>query len=178
MPRTSLLGLLVLLALPACAIENPGHVRDTTGAEMGWECDTGSCRAVRESYSPLAPDCDGRTELLVGAGGLAILCAVPDGGDEPFEETCRPLACADLLDCPQWSARTYECIEGICQVESAAGFVLDRVDLAALCLYDVPRHASCAEAQADPIVMARMALVDAACASERCERPPADCLSP
>lgn len=156
-----------LIALaPGCLIENPSHVTDSTGAELGWECDNGSCRPVQNEYSPLPPECGDDAELLVGAGGLAILCAVgraDDGADVIHEATCRPLVCIDELDCPQWSSRTYSCIDGICQVEAAEGWRLDRVDLAALCLAAIPRHDTCAAAAEDPEVMERLSWVDAAC---------------
>ena len=174
------LGIASLAALSfstACAVENPSFIEDTTGAELGWSCDTGSCNAVHHSFSPEIPTgCGDDTELLVGAGGIAILCAVSrdaEGADVVHERTCRPLACYDELDCPQWDARAYACVEGICQSELA----LDRVDLAALCLFDVPRHASCAEADADALVDQRMALVDEACA-DGCTNVPAGCLAP
>lgn len=172
--------LAVGIATPSlgCTLENPSVVRDTTGAELGWECDYGACTTVRESFSPPVPTgCGEDTELLVGAGALAILCAVsraPDGSDLVHERTCRPLACRDELDCPQWSARTYACVADICQTDG----VFDRVDVTALCLFDVERHASCGDAEDDPLVGARMALVDAACPGDRCLSAPEPCLAP
>jgi hypothetical protein len=174
------LAALVLL-WSSCLVENPSVVRDSTGAELGWDCASGSCTTVRESYSPLPPECGEGTELLVGAGPIALLCAVslaPDGSDRVHETTCRPLACADALDCPQWNAREYTCIGSLCQVANAGGWRLDHVDLAALCLYDLARHASCEEADADPVVRERMLAVDAACASGTCESIPDGCLDP
>src|SRR5690606_29675778 len=101
-----------------CALENPDHVEDSTGAETGWSCAGGSCTTIRESFSAPVPDCPGDdTELLVGAGALALLCAVSldaDGGDVLHPLTCRPLVCADGLDCPQWAGREYTCVEGVC----------------------------------------------------------------
>lgn len=177
--RGNTLGLSLAIAslLAGCALENPAYVRDTTGAELGWSCDVGHCAPVHESFSPPVPsDCGEDTELLVGAGGLAILCAVSrgaDGSDVIHERTCRPLACRDELDCPQWGARSYVCAAGVCQSELA----LDRVDVTALCLFDVPRHASCAEADADPEVARRMAWVEEACEGG-CTHVPSGCLAP
>ncbi len=168
---------LALATLAGCAIENPSSLRDTTGAEIGWECVYGSCAPVRDGYGPPVPSgCGEDTEYLVGAGALAILCAVSneDGADVVHEGTCRPLACADELDCPQWQERTYACVSSLCQTE----LVFDRLDVIALCLSDVPRHESCEAADADPLVAARMALVDGACEGERCERVPEECLQP
>lgn len=174
-----ILGIASLAALSlssACAVENPAFIEDTTGAELGWSCDSGRCTTVHHDFSPAIPTgCGEGTELLVGAGGIAILCAVSReaGADVVHERSCRPLACADALDCPQWEARGYACVEGLCRSE----LLLDRVDLAALCLFDVPRHGSCAEADGDAEVDRRMALVDAACA-DGCTHVPAGCLSP
>lgn len=170
----------LLLALPnaGCALENPQFLTDTTGAELGWRCDQGSCTTVHETFSPRIPtECGEDTELLVGAGPLAVLCAVsrgPDGEDVVHERTCRPLRCADELDCPQWSARAYACIEGLCQSEG----VFDRIDVAALCLHDVPRHASCLDAETDAEVDRRLAGVDAACPGDVCTELPPGCLEP
>lgn len=165
-----------------CAVENPSHVQDSTGVEMGWSCERGACTTERRSYSPLPPACEGEdTELLVGAGAIAILCAVsrgPDGEDVVHETTCRPLVCADDLDCPQWNEREYACIEEVCQVREAAGWVLDRLDMTALCLWDVPRHADCATAQSDPRVLERLARVEEACDATRCTSAPEGCLQP
>lgn len=168
-----------LALIAGCALENPPYVRDTTGAEVGWTCDNGSCTTVQESYSPPVPtDCGERTEHLVGAGALAILCDVTatDEGDVVHERTCRPLACADELDCPQWDAREYACVSSICQ--AVDGYALDRIDLAALCLYDLPRPPSCAAADSDPETGRRMMLVDAACEGGTCASVPEGCLAP
>lgn len=165
----------------ACAVENPPYLRDTTGAELLWECDTGNCRPVRGSFSPLPPECADDTELLVGAGPIAILCGVsrgPDGEDIVHDETCRPLACVDDLSCPQWNAREYICLNEFCQVADASTWRLDRTDMSALCLFDVERHASCDEALGDPIVQARLSAVDEACPMGVCERVPEGCLAP
>ncbi len=174
-------GTFALLAMlvSGCAVENPPALRDTTGAEIGWTCDYGGCTTVQEAYSPpVPPDCGDGTEHLVGAGAIANLCDVTPtaDGDLVHERTCRPLACADELDCPQWEERAYACLSGICQAQD--GLALDRVDLSALCLYDLPRPTSCAEADADPEVTRRIALVDAACSSGTCASVPAGCLSP
>jgi hypothetical protein len=172
-------ALVLVLTLAGCVAENPSVVRDTTGAELGWTCDYGSCTTVRESFSPPVPTgCGERTELLVGAGALAIVCAVSAGelGDIVHERTCRPLACSDALDCPQWEERLYACVEDLCQAEE--GLLLDRTDVVALCLWDVPRHASCAEAEDDPEVDRRIALVDASCDGTRCSAVPDGCLAP
>lgn len=167
------------LLVTGCAVENPTSVRDTTGAEIGWDCGYGHCSTVQDSYAPVVPSgCGDETEHLVGAGALALLCAVsraPDGSDVVHERTCRPIACADELDCPQWEERLYGCVESICQTE---GLTLDRVDVTALCLFDVPRHASCEAIDADPRVAERMALVDEVCDETRCDRVPEACLSP
>lgn len=173
------LGSIALLS--GCLVENPSSVRDTTGAELGWDCSSGSCTTVRESFSPLPPECGDGAELLVGAGPVAILCAVsraPDGSDVVHETTCRPLACSDELDCPQWNSREYTCLGSLCQVAESGGWRLDHTDLAALCLFDLARHASCEESDADPVVMERMRAVDAACASGTCESIPDGCLDP
>jgi hypothetical protein len=171
-----LLSVLLLLLLPACGVENPPVLEDTTGAEVGWECVAGSCSPSIQSWSPQVPSmCGEETELLVGAGALAILCAVSvEGGrDVVHERTCRPIACADELDCPQWEAREYRCDNELCQT-----FIgMDRIDIASLCLWDLPRHASCSEADEDPEVDRRIALVDAACAGEECTIPEG-CLAP
>lgn len=175
-----LVGALALTAAfeGGCAVENPDHVEDTTGVEMGWGCVNGNCSTIQETFSPLPPDCAGEdTELLVGAGGLAILCAVsrgPEGEDIVHQTTCRPLVCADELDCPQWSDRPYACVEELCQTSLA----LDAVDIMSLCLWDVPRHDSCAEAGADPMVRERLALVTGACDDDDGCRVPAACLQP
>lgn len=167
----------LLLALAACSVENPTRVQDTTGASLDWECELGACRPVGYAGAPEAPECDGPTELLVGAGALGLLCAVDDT-DAPFPETCRPLACALASDCPQWGDRLYVCLGDICQIEDASGWTLDRVDVTALCLFDVPRHASCDEALADPAVAERLALVDEVCDGDRCTAVPLPCLQP
>lgn len=174
--RASIFAIATLLI--GCALENPPSIRDTTGAELGWNCDLGHCVPVQESFSPPVPsDCGEATEHLVGAGGLALLCAVsrhPEGGDLVHERTCRPLACRDDLDCPQWSARTYVCSANVCQTELA----FDRLDLVALCLFDVPRHTSCAEADGDPEVQRRLAWVDEVCSGGVCSQIPEGCLEP
>lgn len=174
-----LAGLIASLAA-GCAAENPTSLRDTTGAEIAWECGYGGCVTVQDGYAPPVPSgCGEDTEHLVGAGALAVLCAVsraPEGGDLVHERTCRPIACADELDCPQWEERLYGCVESICQ--SDAGLALDRLDVTALCLFDVPRHASCEAIDADAEVARRMALVDEACEGERCQRVPEGCLAP
>lgn len=176
-PSPVLVATALLAVLPGCALENPELLRDTTGAELGWSCESGRCVVVQESFSPPVPtECGERTEHLVGAGPIAILCAVSQGSrgqDVVHELTCRPVACADELDCPQWEERTYACVEGICQ--SAASWAFDRLDLSALCLSDLPRHRSCPEAAADPIVQERMRLVDAACDERRCTGLPEGC---
>lgn len=168
------------LTTAACALENPSSLRDTTGAEIGWECGYGACTTVQGGYSPVVPSgCGEDTEHLVGAGALAILCAVsraPDGTDLVHERTCRPIACADELDCPQWEERAYACVSSLCQAER--GLPLDRLDLTALCLFDVPRHESCEAIDGDAEVAHRMALVDGACEGERCARVPEGCLAP
>lgn len=172
----------VLAASLGCSVENPDHVQDTTGAETGWDCVSGSCNAVRTSFSAPVPDCEGAdTELLVGAGALAILCAVSrdaEGADVVHVETCRPLACGGALDCPQYGARSYACIQSICQVEDETGFGLDPIDVSALCLFDVPRHASCDAARADALVSERLAAAQSACEGAACTRIPAGCLEP
>lgn len=170
----------LVCGLTACSVENPPLLRDTTGAELGWSCDFGRCVTVQESFSPAVPtDCGERTEHLVGAGALALLCAVSQsarGEDIVHERTCRPLACFDELDCPQWQERGYACIEGICQ--STDGTPLDRLDMTALCLFDVPRHASCVAAEDDAEVDRRMVLVDGACDARGCGAAPMGCLAP
>ena len=177
--RAALVGLLIA---PGCAIENPDHVQDSTGAETGWGCASGGCSTIRETFSRLPPECgDGDAELLVGAGALALLCAVSidaEGEDVVHPLTCRPLVCADGLDCPQWAGRNYVCIQGLCQVDATAGWHLDRVDLIALCLHDLPRHASCDEAETDPVVIERLAAVDMVCDEVSCEAIPDGCLAP
>jgi hypothetical protein len=179
-PRSLLAALASASALSACAVENPELVRDTTGAEIGWSCELGRCVTVQETFSPIVPtDCGERTEHLVGAGGLAILCAVSQGArgeDVVHERTCRPLACGDELDCPQWQERGYACLEGICQSTDDAAF--DWLDMVALCLFDLSRHESCAAAEADAEVARRLALADAACEGGRCGPAPAGCLAP
>ena len=175
-------GVACALLLSACAVENPDHVEDTTGAETGWGCAAGACDTIRETFSAPAPECGAEgTELRVGAGALAILCAVSrgsDGSEDVHQLTCRPLACSDGLDCPQWAAREYGCVAGICQVADATGWRLDRLDLTALCLWDVARHTSCSDAAGDPEVTERLALVDLACPEEECVTVPAGCLEP
>lgn len=169
------------LGLPACSLENPDHVEDSTGAETGWGCIAGGCQTIRDTFSAPVPSCEGEeTELAVGAGALALLCAISLGpeGDVVHERTCRPLVCRDDLDCPQWAGRTYSCIEEVCQVEDVNGFTLDRLDLTALCLWDVPRHTSCAEAEADPEVDARLARLDGVCDADTCSAIPEGCLAP
>lgn len=178
-----LVAAVATLAFPfGCAVENPSYVTDSTGAQTGWSCEGGRCTTVRESYSPLPPDCAGEdTELLVGAGPIAVLCAVSRDGageDVVHERTCRPLVCFDDLGCPQYGGREYACIEEICQVRDAGGWRLDALDMTALCLWDVPRHESCAAAAEDPTVAARLALVDEVCADGECTSAPAPCLSP
>jgi hypothetical protein len=166
------------LLVSGCLAENPASLTDTTGADIGWDCSRGSCTTVRDATSASVPSmCGAATDLLVGAGALAILCAVsvgPDGADVVHERTCRPIACADELDCPQWEERAYTCLASICQYEALA---LDRVDVSALCLYDVPRHESCAAAEEDALADERMAAVDAACADGTCTIPEG-CLVP
>ncbi len=170
------LFLLLFVCCAGCALDNPAVLRDTTGAEMGWECERGHCTTVRESFSPLPPtECGEDAELLVGAGKLAILCVV-SAGDIVHERTCRPLACLDELDCPQWEERTYTCASGICETDDPVA--LDRIDVAALCLSEVPRHTSCADAENDPRVDERIALRDSVCDETRCESVPSECLSP
>ncbi|MFK7991568.1 MAG: hypothetical protein AB8I08_36465 [Sandaracinaceae bacterium] len=180
--RWFLLTVGLSFGLPACALENPDHVEDSTGAETGWGCINGGCQTVRDTFSAPVPACEGEdTELAVGAGALAVLCAIsrgPEGEDLVHETTCRPLVCRDSLDCPQWAGRTYGCIEEICQVEEVSGFMLDRLDLTALCLWDMPRHASCAQAASDPAVEARLARLDAVCDAEACSAIPEGCLEP
>ncbi|HEY8432943.1 MAG TPA: hypothetical protein VIL20_31440 [Sandaracinaceae bacterium] len=178
MPRSrSHLCLAALLA--GCVPDNPSSLRDTTGAEIGWSCGWDGCTTVQHGGAPVVPSgCGDDTEHLVGAGALAILCAVSRGAggrDVVHERTCRPIACADELDCPQWEDRRYLCVASICQNEDLA---LDRLDVTALCLYDVPRHESCGAIDADPEVARRMALVEEACDGARCHRVPAECLSP
>jgi hypothetical protein len=102
----------------------------------------------------------------------------PDGADVIHETTCRPLVCADELDCPQWNDREYACVEQLCQVRDATGWALDDLDLTALCLWDLPRHASCGEAGADPAVEARLAAVAEVCDEAGCVAAPPACLQP
>jgi hypothetical protein len=170
------------LCVGCAGVDNPDYVTDSTGAQTGWGCVRGACSTVRESYSPPPPDCEGAdTELLVGAGAIAILCAVsvgPSGEDVVHETTCRPLVCEIDAQCPQWTAREYACIEEVCQVRNAGGWELDRVDMTALCLWDVPRHQSCATSRSDPAVVDRLALVDEACPGGTCTSAPDPCLSP
>jgi len=172
------LSILSLLA-SGCIVENPPTVTDTTGAELGWTCDRGSCTTEIIAGSPGVPSmCGEDTELLVGAGALAILCAVSvdaGGSDVVHERTCRPLACADDLDCPQWEARGYGCLNDVCQI---AGRRLDRIDLAALCLWDLPRHTSCTRADADTEIDRRLALRDGVCSGDDCDTVPPGCLAP
>lgn len=167
----------IAILLVGCAVENPPVLEDTTGAEIGWECERGSCSPVLASWSAQVPAmCGERTELLVGAGALAILCAVSvdaEGRDVVHERTCRPIACADELDCPQWEGREYACENELCQTP----LVMDRIDVASLCLWDIERHASCPEAEEDAEVDRRMEAVDAACDAGGCTIPDG-CLTP
>ncbi|MBZ0121427.1 MAG: hypothetical protein K8H88_30810 [Sandaracinaceae bacterium] len=176
-PRSALS--ILLLALGGCAVENPASILDSTGAELGWDCDRGTCAAVERSYSPTVPACGPGAEYVVGNGALAILCVLTraaGGGDLVHQETCRPLVCRDGLDCPQYEGRSYYCVEGLCQSSQVD---LDALDAVALCLWDVERLESCDSQLADPRTLERIALAQAACPEGRCALPlPRACLQP
>lgn len=168
--------LLVALALPlaGCFTESPPVLEDTLGAVVGWSCDDGPCDVVPRLSTLDPPVCGERDRWVVGAGALAILCAASEEGGELLvhESTCRPLACADELDCPQWDELHYGCDAGICTTGS---FGLDALDVRAACLQGVPRLASCEAQDADPATIERTALVASTCSAgtTRCEIPEA-----
>ncbi|UJR79520.1 hypothetical protein [Sandaracinus amylolyticus] len=169
-----LLALASLLALPGCFTESPAALADTQGVLVGWTCEHGDCEVEPRTATVDPPACGERDQWVVGAGAIAILCAATesDGGELTVHEaTCRPLACDDELDCPQWEDLVYGCDGGVCTTDR---FDLDVLDVRAACLRGVPRAPTCALQDEDPATIDRSALATNACPGEGpCELPEA-----
>lgn len=176
MPRLALLALPLLLVLPGCFTESPASLADTQGVIVGWTCERGACEVEPRGATLDPPACGERDQWVVGAGAIAILCAATedDAGELSVREsTCRPLACDDELDCPQWEDLVYGCDAGVCTTDRLA---LDALDVRAACLRHLPRAASCDENDADPDNVARTALAARACPDARTCAIPEECL--
>lgn len=152
--------------LLGCFTESPAVLEDTQGNLVDWECRGGDCDAVPRRGTTEPPACGGEGDerWVVGAGAVAILCAASDVASDlvVHEATCRPLACHDELDCPQWEDLVYGCDGGVC---TTAALALDPLDVRAVCLRNVPRLATCDAQASDETTRARDALALEACPS-------------
>lgn len=148
--------------LAGCFTESPAALEDTLGVVVGWECDGGECEASLRRITEDPPSCGEGDRWVVGAGAVAILCAASEDGGElaVHESTCRPIACDDELDCPQWDDLSYGCDVGICTTPS---FDLDGLDVRAACLRLVPRRATCDAQDTDADTITQTAIAAAAC---------------
>ncbi|MDQ3035644.1 MAG: hypothetical protein M3Y87_24775 [Myxococcota bacterium] len=148
--------------LAGCFTESPDVLQDTLGVAVGWECDGGECEVSLRRVTADPPVCAADDRWVVGAGAVAILCAASEEGGElaVHESTCRPIACDDELDCPQWDDLSYGCDVGIC---TTSFFDLDPLDVRAACLRLVPRRETCEAQDADADTIARTAIAAAAC---------------
>jgi len=160
--------LVCLFVLPACMTSTP-VLEDSLGTRVQWMCEAGMCQVSGASVAP--PVCGDNDIFVVGAGAIAVLCGASVAMDHSFtidDANCRPLICASSDDCPQWPDRRYGCDGGFCTTSALA---LDRIDIVATCLRTVPRDATCAAADADPMVVAARANATAACSSSGCTIP-------
>lgn len=175
MPRLALVALL-LAFVPGCFTESPVSLADTQGVLVGWTCERGACEVEPRSATADPPMCGERDQWVVGAGAIAILCAATEDDEGELtvrESTCRPLACEDELDCPQWEDLVYGCDGGVCTTDRLP---LDGLDVRAACLRHLPRAATCDENDADPDNLARTALAARACPDARTCAVPEECL--
>ena len=176
MRRSALLALPLIVLVPGCFTESPVSLAAPQGVLVGWTCERGACEVEPRSATIDPPACGEPDQWVVGAGAVAILCAAPqdDAGElAVVESTCRPLACDDELDCPQWEDLVYGCDSGVCTTDRLS---LDALDVRAACLRHVPRAATCDENDGDPDNVARTALAARACPDARTCAIPEECL--
>jgi hypothetical protein len=174
-------------AVAACStsVLSPPEVVDTSGVRFAWVCDEHCVPELTEG-TPQLPPCNVGTPLYAWAFGRFITvdagCTTSDGGWGSTANRSRPLACADTLDCPQFTTGTFECRNGLCQNEDVSTFptaVITWSQAFTLCYARVAR-----EDTIDPLSTASQQVSDSVQQScpmvgEPCTQPlPNSCMQP
>lgn len=173
---------LLLLALPACARENPSSLRDTTGATFALVCDESGCHLAPEGATPPPATCnDDSVWYSYIVGRFVEICSVhsPDGIDGWATDAslCRPVVCDHDDECPLLLGRDYACHSGLCQLDDRLDELSHR-EVVQLCFDATPRPEDCHAQTQDPEVHAVFDLARESCPDDDVCSVPASCRRP
>jgi hypothetical protein len=164
-------------------------LRDSTDATFTLDCmSDGHCAltALDGTAPPLGCG-DGSAAFKLEWRRFLDVCSasVHSGGPAAWSTTdslCRMVVCDKDGDCPHTAGLDFICVHRLCEQPGSTGNLVLPSESLQLCLFGVPRPATCADATSSPNLRQAQNLVAASCPSANPSTPsctvPSSCAQP